>query len=354
MSASAARALQFDQQAEPDSSNVSKSIDDDARTGASIRRARTLGAEARSGANAALAQVPAVPLAPSDPQRERLPRAKTLRRDRHEPGILPVQPRPFVKWAGGKRQLLSQLVSQTPERFGAYHEPFVGGGALFYELAPRVAFLSDANDRLIRTYRAIRDDVESVIRLLQTYPHDAEFFAKMRRVDIDVQSDAQVAAWFIYLNKTAFNGLYRVNRANQFNVPFGDLKNPCICDEVNLRACSKRLQGVQIATEDFSVVLDRAKPGDFVYFDPPYMPISESSSFVSYTKGGFGPTEHERLRDVAVRLKRRGVFVLVSNSAHPFVLSLYEKDFRIEHVMASRAINSRADRRGQIREYLIS
>ncbi len=263
------------------------------------------------------------------------------------------QARPFVKWAGGKRKLVPQLLAHVPARFGAYHEPFVGGGALFYALNPDTAFLSDANERLVRTYQGIRDDVEGVIRRLSRYPHDQEFYLRFRKENIDGGSDADVAAWLIYLNKTGFNGLYRVNRKNEFNVPFGAQTNPTICDEVNLRACAERLRRAKVRREDFARVLERARRGDFVYFDPPYMPSSVTSSFVSYTKGGFGPEDHRRLRDVALALKRRGVRVLLSNSSHPFVRQLYGDGFEIEEVLAARAINSRGDRRGPVRELLI-
>lgn len=293
-----------------------------------------------------------VPLPETKPETK--PRAKPVAR----PSIteLPAAPeaRPFVKWAGGKRQLLAQLMTHVPRRFGAYHEPFVGGGALFYQLGPSVAYLSDANERLIRTYRAIRNGVDDVITLLRTYPHDQEFFLRLRQSQIDEQSDTHVAAWFIYLNKTAFNGLYRVNRANRFNVPFGDFKNPCICDEGNLRACSQALARAQVQSTDFSVVLERACPGDLVYFDPPYVPLSTSASFVSYTRSGFGLLEQRRLRDTALQLKRRGVTVILSNSAHPVVQELYAHHFQIHEVQATRAINSKSDRRGPVREFIIS
>lgn len=261
--------------------------------------------------------------------------------------------RPFVKWAGGKRRLVSQLLCHLPERIRVYHEPFVGGGALFYALRPKLAHLSDANERLVRTYQGVRDDVEGVIRHLRRYPHDENFYLKMRRMNVDDGTDAEVAAWLIYLNKTGFNGLYRVNRKNEFNVPFGAQNNPTICDEHNLRACSRQLSRTEIRREDFSAVLERADPGDVVYFDPPYMPVSVSSSFVSYTNGGFGPEDHRRLRDVALELKRRGVRVLLSNSSAPVVRELYVEHFVIEEVLAARAINSRGDRRGLVREVLI-
>lgn len=265
--------------------------------------------------------------------------------------------RPFCKWVGGKRQLLPQLLPFVPAEFGAYHEPFVGGGALFFALASDrmiSATLSDDNERLIRTYRAIRDDVEGVIGLLRGYPYDKRFYLNLRAVDIDSRSDVEVAAWFIYLNKTCFNGLYRVNRDDRFNVPFGKFKTaPTILDEENLRACSKVLALAHLCAGDFGMVADQAAAGDFVYFDPPYIPLSVTSSFTSYTAGKFSMKEHARLREVALSLKRRGVYVLLSNSSSSVVRTMYQDDFEIVTVQARRSVNSNADGRGAIAEVLI-
>lgn len=268
--------------------------------------------------------------------------------------IPPDEPaRPFLKWAGGKRQLLPELERRVPS-FTSYFEPFAGSGALFFALRPRRAVLADANERLIRTYQGVRDDVEGVITLLKTYPHDATFFYRLRTVDIDRRSDTELAAWFIYLNKTGYNGLYRVNRANRFNVPFGRYTNPTICDEVNLRACSRALVGVKLLVDDFESVVRPAKRGDFVYFDPPYVPLSATSSFTSYTSDRFGPDEQRRLRDVARQLKTRGVAVMLSNSSAPFVRDLYARGFRVQQVTATRLVNSRASGRGSIAEFVIT
>lgn len=204
---------------------------------------------------------------------------------------------PYLKWAGGKRSMLRHLLPVVPVSYGTYHEPFVGGGALFYALRPAKAVLSDVNGRLIRSYAAVRHDVEAVVKLLKTYPYEKEFFLTMRGVPIDDRSDVELAAWLIYLNRTCFNGLYRVNRDNIFNVPFGRYANPTICDEANLRACSEALKGVAILHDPFETVLERAVAGDFVYFDPPYLPISATSSFTGYSPDGFGPDDHRRLRD---------------------------------------------------------
>lgn len=261
--------------------------------------------------------------------------------------------RPFLKWVGGKRQLLSELAMRVPARFGTYHEPFLGGGALFFHLRPANAVLADTNARLVRAWRGVRDAPEDVVALLRTYPHDRAFFEALRAADVDAGSDAEVAAWMIYLNRTGFNGLYRVNRRNVFNVPFGSYANPTICDADNLRAVSQALQGVRLEVEDFGTVLDRAVEGDFVYFDPPYVPLTATSSFTSYTADGFGPAEQARLRDVARALKERGVHVLLSNSSAPLVEALYDDGFERIPVGAMRAINCKASGRGAVTELII-
>lgn len=277
-------------------------------------------------------------------------------RGKPRPDIREIEPgtaKPFIKWVGGKRQLIGELEPRIPTRFNTYHEPFVGGGALFFHLLPERAVLSDTNERLVRTYRGIRDSVEDIITLLSSYPHDREFFLKMRGVNIDAGTDVEVAAWFIYLNRTGFNGLYRVNRSNVYNVPFGDYDNPTICDAENLRACAKALRHTEIRHESFEAVLERALPGDFVYFDPPYVPLSVSSSFTSYTSGGFGMREQQRLRDVARELKAKGVRVLLSNSSAPEVFSLYGDGFELSTVGATRALNCKASGRGKVAELII-
>jgi DNA adenine methylase len=261
--------------------------------------------------------------------------------------------RPFVKWVGGKRQVLPVLLEHAPARPSRYFEPFLGGGALFFALNPRRAVLADMNERLIRAYKGVRDDVSEVIRLLRGYPYDSAFFYRLREKEIDDRTDAEVAAWFIYLNKAGFNGLYRVNRRNRFNVPFGRHANPTICDEATLRACSNALVGAKLLVADFEAVVAKAKRGDFVYFDPPYVPLSITSSFTTYTSHGFGPAEQTRLRDTAKRLKKRGVRVLLSNSSAPFVRDLYANDFDLLEVSATRLVNSKVAGRGAILELLI-
>jgi DNA adenine methylase len=274
-----------------------------------------------------------------------------------EPPVDASDAKPFVKWVGGKRQLIHELIRRAPKReeIATYYEPFLGGGALFFHLQPAAAVLTDSNRRLISAYRGIRDDVEGVIDRLRTYQHlhDKHFFLKMRALDVDAQTDAGVAAWFIYLNKTAYNGLYRVNSRNLFNVPFGDYKNPNVCDEATLKACSKALKNAaKVEVKDFVEATKTAKRGDFVYFDPPYAPLTETSKFTDYTSDGFSDDDQIRLRDCAAALKERGVRVLISNSSAKRVFKWYEAFKRVP-VGARRSVNCKPDARGQVRELLI-
>jgi DNA adenine methylase len=261
--------------------------------------------------------------------------------------------RPFVKWAGGKRQILRELLKHVPSKHGRYFEPFVGGGALFFATRPKRAVLADVNERLVRAYKGVRDDVEAVIGLLKKWPHDPVFFEKTRARPVDEGTDVEVAAWFVYLNKTGFNGLYRVNKKNRFNVPFGRYENPKICDPRTLRACSEALANTDLRVGDFEAIASAAKRGDFVYFDPPYAPLSATSSFTSYTSNGFGIDEQTRLRDLARDLKRCGVHVLLSNSSAPAVRKLYSRGFEVFEVSATRMVNSKAGGRGAITELVI-
>jgi DNA adenine methylase (dam) len=263
--------------------------------------------------------------------------------------------KPFLKWVGGKRQLLPELLKHVPAEFETYYEPFVGGGALFWEVGTRGkagAVLGDSNARLMRAYRGVRDDVEAVIETLKGMTYNEKSFYEIRAAyDIDDCADRTVAAWLIYLNKTCFNGLYRVNKAGQFNVPFGRYDNPTICDEETLRECSKGLQGTKLKSGDFEDNLDHVRREDFVYFDPPYIPV-KLTSFTAYTDGGFGLKDHERLAECARQLKQRGVHVLLSNSSSPIVRGLYH-DFEIIEVEARRSVNSKASGRGVVKEVII-
>lgn len=268
-------------------------------------------------------------------------------------------PRPFLKWAGGKRQLLPVLLQSIPEQFEAYHEPFLGGGALFFALMRKnkikKAFLSDINYELIETYQAIRDIPDEVLALLRSYPYSKEFFYTLRSRDRNSLSLAERAARMIYLNKTCYNGLYRVNKKGQFNVPFGRYKNPKYYDPENILAVSQSLQGVWLKCASFEIVLQNASPGDFVYFDPPYIPKSPTSSFTSYTSTEFSLREHEQLRDVCLELNQRNVKVLLSNSYTEYIFDLFENtDFEIYVTYSNRFINSKPTKRGKIPEVLIA
>ncbi|MCP4041489.1 MAG: DNA adenine methylase [Gammaproteobacteria bacterium] len=269
-------------------------------------------------------------------------------------------PRPFLKWVGGKRQLLPELLKaiEAAEAFKHYHEPFLGGGALFFALAntgrlKAGSYLSDINKNLIDAYLGVRNEVEAIIELLKAHKrrHNETYFYEVRAGT--PRKLARCAARIIYLNKTCFNGLYRENSKGKFNTPFGRYKNPKICDEENLRAVSQALQEVEIAMHDFTTVLEHAKRGDLVYFDPPYNPVSKTADFTAYSRGGFDASAQERLAEVSTTLATRGVKVILSNSMTEFTKKLY-KDFYIYEVMASRRVNSRADRRGKVAEALIT
>ncbi|MCR4403671.1 MAG: DNA adenine methylase [Firmicutes bacterium] len=263
-----------------------------------------------------------------------------------------IRPRPFVKWAGGKGQLVEQLAARMPGRYSAYHEPFVGGGALFFHLTPKRAFLSDLNEELVNAFLVVKNDCESLLRRLRQYKNSAEFYYEIRALDPKKLDSVERASRFIYLNKTCYNGLYRVNRQGRFNVPFGRYKNPVYADEVQLRLASQALQHADIRVADFEIVLDRAEPGDFVYFDPPYQPISDTSNFTSYTADAFDESQQRRLATVFRELDKRGCHVMLSNSDSPVIRDLYG-GFRIETVMAKRYINCKGDRRGAIPEALV-
>lgn len=268
-------------------------------------------------------------------------------------------PQPFLKWAGGKRQLLPALTRYLPAFFYDYHEPFLGGGALFFWLYRhrklRRAFLSDINEELIDTYRAIRDEPEQVLELLRRYPHSKEFFYQLRALRPADLPPAERAARMIYLNKTCYNGLYRVNRRGQFNVPFGRYRNPRYYDRENILAVSEALQEAELRCASFDVVLSIAQPGDLVYFDPPYIPRNATSNFTSYSKDGFSHQDQVKLRDVCIELTRRQVNVLLSNSYTPLTLELYaDPMFEIHEVYANRFINSKASQRGKIKEVAIT
>ena len=267
-----------------------------------------------------------------------------------------VESRPFLKWAGGKGQLLSELLARVPTAFGKYFEPFLGGGALSFALYSKgrvdEAYLSDANTKLMDTYWAVRDEVEAIIAELPAFTNDRELYYQVRSWHHEDLAPARRAARFIYLNKTCYNGLYRENQRGVFNVPFGRYRHPKICDADNLRAAAVALRHAQLQCHDFDKILDLVKASDFVYFDPPYHPLSATSSFTSYREEGFGPDEQRRLAGAFQQLDRRAVYVMLSNSDTPLIRALY-RDYVVEKVQAGRAINSRGERRGKISELIV-
>ena len=266
-------------------------------------------------------------------------------------------PHPFLKWAGGKRQLLSQIDLYIPKSFNKYIEPFVGGGALFFYLLPKNAILNDINQDLINAYRVIKEKVSELITSLKKHKNEEEYFYKIRSVDRNLDefktwSDVEKASRIIYLNRCCYNGLYRVNSKGYFNAPFGKYKNPKICNEENLKLVHKVLKDVKLMNTSFELCLNYAKKDDFIYFDPPYVPISESANFTSYTKSSFKKEDQIKLFNVFKELDQKGCKLLLSNSYNEFILKLY-KNYQINIVYAKRAINSNPDKRGEIKELLI-
>lgn len=265
---------------------------------------------------------------------------------------------PFLKWAGGKRQLLPTIRQYIPQKYNTYYEPFIGAGAVLFDIQPSIGVINDSNTELINCYEVIRDSIEELILDLRQHKNEKEYYYAIRDLDRDPNfknlNPVQRASRIIYLNKTCFNGLFRVNSAGQFNVPFGNYNNPKIVDEIVLKAAHNYLatKNIEIMNVDFEQSVKNAKKGDFVYFDPPYDPVSDTSSFTGYDLNGFSKSEQERLRDVYKKLSDKGCFVLLSNSATDFILDLY-KDFQVVKVAASRNINSVATERGKIDEVLV-
>ena len=268
--------------------------------------------------------------------------------------------KPFVKWAGGKRQLLEQLTKRLPKNFGlgSYFEPFIGGGALFFHLQPKSSYLSDINSELVNTYRVIQKNVDSLIEELKKLNNTEEEFYRIRGIDrtkeYESWSEIKRAARFVFLNKTAFNGLWRVNSKGQHNVPFGKYLNPNICDEPNLKACSSALQSCIIEVANFYDIEEKVNAGDFVYFDPPYHPLTKTSNFTSYTKGGFYAEDQIKLKELIDRLSSKKALVMLSNSSAKLIIDLYCDKYNLEYVDASRAINCNANGRGPVKEVIIT
>ena len=266
--------------------------------------------------------------------------------------------RPFIKYVGGKSRLLPELTARMPAKFGRYIEPFVGGGALFFQVQPQRATLSDINADLIELYRAVASDIDAVVRDLVVHKrrHDRDYYYKIRTA-WNARSgrtlSSRRAAMFIYLNRTCFNGLYRVNAAGAFNVPMGRYDKPKILFADELYAAHDVLKHAELRNVGYADAVVDAERGDFVYFDPPYDPISATSSFAGYTPGGFGRDSQAALANVARELTSRGVHVMLSNNDTPLVRKLY-KEFRIDRVPCGRSISSNGKKRGAVYEVIIT
>lgn len=262
-----------------------------------------------------------------------------------------------MKWAGGKGRMLRKILTRLPEKIGTYYEPFLGGGAVFFELAGQKRFdravLGDMCPELMNAFHAVRDDVDNLIGILRQpqYKYDKKAFLDLRRADPDKMDPTARAARTIYLNHTCFNGLYRVNSKGQFNTPFGKYEDPTICDEGNLRACSEALKAAELTEGDFEDVCTDAGPRDAVYYDPPYMPISKTSKFTQYTPGGFSYDDHVRLSKLFKDLDSRCVAQVLSNSSHADILALFD-EFQVETVSGSRSVG-RPDKRESVPEIIV-
>lgn len=275
--------------------------------------------------------------------------------------------KPFLKWAGGKRQLLPELMKYKPKGFSKscnrYYEPFVGAGAFLFKLQPENAVINDKNTELINCYKAVRDSVDELIEELKYHQvkNSQEYYYNIRSLDRQPQeyealSPVEKAARIIYLNKTCYNGLFRVNSQSQFNVPYGKYKNPNILDEKVLKSVSNYLNNyqIEILDGDFEKAVKDAKKGDFIYLDPPYDPVSNTASFTGYYLDGFNKEEQKRLKEVFDNLDEKGCYLMLSNSRTDFILELYGKyREKFQNVTASRNINSQACKRGKVNEILI-
>jgi DNA adenine methylase len=263
-----------------------------------------------------------------------------------------------LKWCGGKGRLASRILAKLPARIGTYYEPFLGGGAVFFELARTRRFeravIGDKCPELMNAFQAVRDQVDDLVRELRQsqYKYDRESFLDIRRADPDKMTPVVRAARTIYLNKTCFNGLHRVNSKGQFNTPFGRYENPVTCDEANLRACSEALQMAELAESDFENICTDAGPGDAVYYDPPYLPISNTANFTQYTSGGFAASDHLRLVETFKRLDGAGVAQVLSNSSAAGNAAWF-CDFEVEVVTGTRSVG-RPDKRTSVPEILVS
>ncbi|HEY0980201.1 MAG TPA: DNA adenine methylase [Candidatus Paceibacterota bacterium] len=270
--------------------------------------------------------------------------------------------KPFLKWVGGKGQLLEQFENIYPKKFNTYYEPFIGGGAVFFSINPKKGVINDINQTLVNTYKNIKNQPEKLIRSLKKIEKDfiakneddrKEYYYLIRDKYNRLSSeDFNRSVYFLFLNKTAFNGVYRENSKGGFNVPIGSYKNPKIVDEENILAISNTLKNTKITCSSFVDAVKNAKSGDFVYFDPPYYPLSKTSQFTSYSKDSFSEEDQIKLRDLFVQLDKKGVYVMLSNSSASFIKKIYAGYTQIP-VYANRMINSKSDRRGKISEVVI-
>lgn len=266
---------------------------------------------------------------------------------------------PIVKWAGGKRQLLDALVPLLPEQYSVYCEPFLGGGALLFNQCPAAARANDVNAELINLYEVVRSDVDNLVESLRLHKNEADYFYSIRNLDRDREryaalSPVERASRILYLNKTCYNGLFRVNASGGFNTPFGKYKSPAILNESALRVMSGYLNSADIrfSSVDYAEVLDDLPADAFVYLDPPYHPVSATANFTGYTKGGFGEADQIRLKERCDELDRRGIKFMLSNSAAPLILGLYSR-YTATTVRAPRHVNSNAAKRGGVDEVVV-
>lgn len=265
--------------------------------------------------------------------------------------------KPVIKWVGGKRQLINELKKYMPKKFNTYFEPFIGGGALFFDLKIEKSFINDYNSELTNLYEVIKNYPNELLKDLEKHENNSEYYYNIRELDRNPEiykelSNIKKASRFIYLNKTGFNGLYRVNKSGQFNVPFGRYKTPNFADNDNILACSKLLQKTTILNGDFEIIKSYIKKGDFVYFDPPYVPLNETSSFTEYTDIGFDEDTQFRLKELCDYIDSIGAYFMLSNSYTEYIKNLY-KDYKLITVQANRALNCKASGRGKINEYLV-
>jgi DNA adenine methylase len=285
---------------------------------------------------------------------------KTLIQSAAKPMVMPNNKlvAPFLKWVGGKRQIMPEIIEHLPESIKTYIEPFIGGGAVLFHLQPQKAIINDYNPELINVYRVIKNNLEELITDLQKHKNESDYFYKIRGIDRTNEfkrlTDIQKASRVIYLNKTCFNGLYRVNNSGEFNSPFGKYKNPNIVDEPTLRAvsCYLNQNNIQLQNTDYEELLKAADENSFIYLDPPYHPVSESSNFTGYIQGGWNTDDQVRLREACDELTKRGVRFLQSNSSANLIKEQY-KDYIVCTVKANRSINSNGKKRGEVEELLI-